>query len=208
MQSPLEERFAHFATKFLDRRTELQAQHQVRTTLGVFRLDFRLVGPDGEPAIGIECDGAAFHHRIQDAWRDAAILGESAVRDIVRIEGKDLHRRPHDVLFLIARLYPTLFSARGLEVLARLASVEARESEGPLPDFVYFAPEIEIDDEAMFDDQQSFEPAGYVDFLHLAIAGRSRHASSGWRFRHASALAEPLVTIAEWVRREEVAIGG
>lgn len=205
MQSPLEARFAHFAVKVLDRETQLVAQHQVRTIGGLFRLDFLLIAPDG-CRLGIECDGADFHHPVRDRWRDAALLGERAARDIVRIEGKDLHRRPWDVLYLIGRLYPAQFSARGLALLEQCASPTIRETSG-LPDYVYYPPEVEIDDEAMFDPEDYPESPYPDDFFHLAIAGRSAHSLQSWRFRYDCLLREPETSLDEWVRREERAGG-
>lgn len=135
-ESPLEERMSDLLIKALDDATTWKTQVNVRTAFGDFRLDALLVAPDGRPRVAIECDGARHHRGSRDEWRDAAILGEGFVDAILRVRGRDLYLRPADVLHALCVRLPMLFSARGRENAARLASQEIRDGLAEYPDTI------------------------------------------------------------------------
>lgn len=127
-ESPLEDSFAWNLAKYLRRDTQLEKQVEISTICGVFRLDFVATSDTGE-RIAFECDGAEFHEVRRDEWRDAMILGSGSIDSIIRLRGSDLTYHMEDVMLLLARWYPLLFSDRSEVTLNRLASDRARRHE-------------------------------------------------------------------------------
>lgn len=126
--SPLEDDFAYHLTKYLEPTIRLVPQFEVKTICGVFRIDFVAEGPMG--LIGFECDGKQFHDDSRDEWRDAMILGSNGVEAIYRLRGTDLYYHIDDILYIVSRWNPELFSQRGLLNLQALVSDAVRtESE-------------------------------------------------------------------------------
>lgn len=117
--SPLEQRFAWFAHKYL-REHDLRSQVPV----GPYRLDF-VFGP-----VAFECDGFRFHssspQQQRDARRDTFILQSGAVTALYRIPGHVLHAWPEACFATFAAWNPEIFSSRGLINLERYAQ-ESRD---------------------------------------------------------------------------------
>src|SRR5205807_9826639 len=63
----------------------------------------------------------------RDEWRDAMILGAGKADTIVRLRGSDLTYHLDDVLLLLARWDPAVFSTRSQQTLFRLASDRAKD---------------------------------------------------------------------------------
>lgn len=127
-ESPLEDEFAWRISKYLNRKTVLAKQIEVETICGAFRIDFVATTQSGI-RVAYECDGEQFHEPRRDEWRDAMILGSGLVDSIIRLRGADLTYHPDDVLLLLARWDPELFSERSHFTLRRLASDCARAYE-------------------------------------------------------------------------------
>lgn len=126
--SPLEDDFAYHLTKYLEPTVFFVPQFEVKTICGTFRIDFVVQSPMG--LIGFECDGKEFHDSSRDEWRDAMILGSNGVNAIYRLRGADLYYHIDDVIYVVSRWNPELFSQRGLLNLESLASDAVRsESE-------------------------------------------------------------------------------
>lgn len=126
--SPIEHDFAYQFVKHLDERVDFQPQYHIDTLCGHFIVDFVAVSADGL-RVGFECDGKAFHDPARDEWRDAMIIGSGALDVIYRLTGKDLTFQLDNVLFLLSRCEPTIFSARGIANLKSLANYELRDFE-------------------------------------------------------------------------------
>lgn len=124
-ESPLEDSFAWGLSKYLHPKTSLEKQIDVATICGTFRLNFVATTNAGR-RIAYECDGAKFHDRQGDEWRDAMILGANAVDAIIRLRGSDLSYNLDDVLWLLAQWDPDVFSDRSQRILYQLASDRVR----------------------------------------------------------------------------------
>lgn len=126
--SPIEHDFLYHFQKYRNPDCTAMAQFDVQTLCGKFVLDFMIHTPAGRK-IGIECDGAEFHDRGRDAWRDAMILGERAADAIYRLRGTDIYHRLDDVLLILSRFEEDLFSPRGCVNLRVLASREVVDAK-------------------------------------------------------------------------------
>ena len=84
--------------------------------------------------IGFECDGKEYHDSSRDDWRDAMILGGGHVDSIFRFRGCDLTYHLEDLLFIVSRYEPNIFSKRGLLNLSNLASSFIRNRDFQLTD--------------------------------------------------------------------------
>lgn len=124
--SPLEEIFAYHVSKYFDSELYFSPQFRVNTICGLFIVDFVAVTHLGR-RIGFECDGKEFHDSSRDEWRDAMILGADGLDVIYRLRGEDLTYRMNDVLYILSRLEPDLFSERGRLNLHMLVSLATRE---------------------------------------------------------------------------------
>lgn len=123
--SPIEDAFAYAITKYLADDVLLEKQVAVSTICGRFVVGFILSSPTIR-RIGIECDGRDFHDAHGDEWRDATILGGKHVESIYRLRGADITYHLDDLLYIICRLEPEIFSNRGLVNLHTLASDDAK----------------------------------------------------------------------------------
>ena len=119
--SPIEDEFALTYTKYINENVDFRAQEIVYTKCGQFRIDF-IVELEDKRKIGIECDGEEFHDKSRDEWRDAAILGDTDVYGMYRINGADIQYHLEDVLYILSIWEPQLFSERGRNILKRIAS--------------------------------------------------------------------------------------
>lgn len=125
--SPIEERFAYHAVKYLDERIKFVPQYEVTTICGRFVVDFVAETESGYK-IGFECDGKEFHDESRDEWRDAMILGADAVHTMYRLKGSDITYHLDDVLFVLSFFEPEIFSERGRINLTSLASESAKRT--------------------------------------------------------------------------------
>ncbi len=216
--SPIEALLEDLLVKYLAPATRKTAQRTVATPFGRFRPDFFLVDAVTRRVLVIECDGRAYHDPVRDQWRDAAMLGCGVVHDLLRIEGKDLKRRPHDVLHLLARLMPTLFAPRALLVLERAATPEARAFRlavggtatlyYPPPARVFTTEGDEPIDDPVHDitpcvhTESGLPPGEFDDFLNFDLRGTSRYANHEWRFRYRVLCKRPDLTLDQLAERE------
>lgn len=124
-ETPLEDELAWHLVKYLHRSVRLRSQVRVPTPCGVFWVDF-VIEHRGR-RIALEC--GALDEDVderQERFRDALIMGSAVFQTLYRFRGKDLFYHMEDVLFLLSRLHPELFTERGRINLERLASFEAR----------------------------------------------------------------------------------
>jgi hypothetical protein len=119
--SPLEEIFSEHCFKHLAPSVSVNKQVEVKSTHGLFRLDFLLSVADRR--IAVECDGKDFHDGLKDELRDAIILGEGCCNTIYHFRGRDLVYYPHDCVWLMSILDRDLFSERGHIHLDHLRSL-------------------------------------------------------------------------------------
>lgn len=213
--------------KYLRRETRRTNQRPIRTAFGHFRADVALTCPLTGRVLVIECDGADYHDYCSDAWRDAAMLGSGFVDDVLRIEGKDLVYRSHDVFLLLMRLFPTLFEDRARQVVEREASEVARAfrfADGA-PIHLRYPPDPVVlqrdsrntleqqrdePDDAPVDDPLDDVPRRrhaatdhhYEDFMFLQLRGTSRYAETDWELRLQALRARRDLSIRELVERE------
>ncbi len=196
LESPIEELMAELLIKILDPACTLVAQHKVRTSFGDYRLDFLLIGQGGSPRVAIECDGAKHHRGFRDAWRDAAILGGGHVDGIIRVRGRDLHRHRDDISYAMCSRVPELFSARGRQNAAHLASPEIVEGIRRLRGHVsawYSTPP----------DENGEVAEGWSDFLSMTTSGVLANFCTEWMERHACLQSDPRLGVDGWAAWEE-----
>ncbi|MCC8116580.1 MAG: hypothetical protein LIP18_05415, partial [Planctomycetes bacterium] len=128
-ESPIEEEMARILEKFLNPEISFESQTEVQTICGLFRMDFVL--SDGKFRVGLECDGREFHkerHHL-DEWRDAAILGDGFVDEIVRIPGKAIFYNPNACAYFLSKWYPRFFTERSLQVLKSMIRKELEDGD-------------------------------------------------------------------------------
>ena len=124
--SPAEERFLHHLAKVLAPDAGYDDHVPVNTLCGPFVIDYLVKVSDRR--VAFEVDGREFHDANRDAWRDAAILASGSVDAMIHIRAADLYRYPYDVLYLISRVEPKLFSERGRSLMDRLAHRGAKRA--------------------------------------------------------------------------------
>ncbi len=142
-ESPLEEFLEEKLLPLLDLKTvSFQRQFKVSTTGGKFRLDYAL--KCNSVYLGLECDGKEFHDTEHDLWRDALIIGDTEITDIIRITGSQIYRNVYCCIYLIMRIYPQLFIRNERKRVSSLAVEELRdwlsgkkERHGDIADFSY-----------------------------------------------------------------------
>lgn len=118
-ESPIETELARVLAKYIDDDAAFYKQVPVNTTHGDFRLDFLVENDAGLYAF--EADGREFHDYSRDMFRDSIILDHTDVTAVFRISGRDVNFLLEEALFVVSRIEPRIFSARGranLEVLA------------------------------------------------------------------------------------------
>jgi hypothetical protein len=130
--SPIEDAFAFNIVKYLEKGVELIPQYEVITSRGKFILDFILKTPNKE-IIAIECDGREYHDFFRDAFRDAFILKENDIDEIIRFTGKYINYYFEACLFFMLKYHPELFSLKGLINIETLA--EMKKVTIPFPDY-------------------------------------------------------------------------
>ena len=168
--SPLEDDFAFNITKYLEPTVSLIPQYEVQTICGTFRIDFVIQGPKG--LTGFECDGKEFHDASRDEWRDAMILGTKAVDAIYRLRGSDVYYRIEDILYIITKWNPELFSHRGLLNLETLSSDEAKAADREIPRSLSII---------TYRDEEGSSFSGSHEPLHLRMERRHLHSPRGQR---------------------------
>lgn len=124
--SPIEDIFARNYVTYAADNLTFTPQVRVNTLCGVFVLDF-LIEDELGYRVGIECDGKNFHDASRDEWRDAMLLGEQHVDVIYRVRGNDIVYYIEDILYMLAKLEPSLFKPHATHNLDVLASVEAQQ---------------------------------------------------------------------------------
>ncbi|QXD16763.1 hypothetical protein GQ464_007445 [Rhodocaloribacter litoris] len=131
-ETPLEDELAWHLVKYLRRPVRLHSQVRVPTPCGVFWVDFVL--EHRGRYLGIEC--GALEEEVderQERYRDALIMGTGAFEVLYRFRGEDLFHHMEDLLYLLAREHPALFTERALINLERLASPAARAAATAAP---------------------------------------------------------------------------
>ncbi|MEW6619874.1 MAG: hypothetical protein AB1422_11160 [bacterium] len=123
-ESPIEDKFAYNLVKYLADDITFEAQVEINTICGRFRLDFVASTANGKK-VAFECDGKDFHEESRDEWRDAMILGGGEMDTIYRFRGSDITYHLEDLLYFVSRCDPELFSHRGFINLERLSSNES-----------------------------------------------------------------------------------
>ncbi|ELA9340197.1 hypothetical protein ACEV8B_22380 [Vibrio parahaemolyticus] len=121
--SPIEDSFAKFASKYFSEEINMEAQVVVYTICGKFRVDFVVTDSKGRKT-AIECDGKDFHDESRDEWRDSMILGSTDIEEIYRISGKEINYRIEDVFYTLSMWSPWLFNERESYNLSRIATQE------------------------------------------------------------------------------------
>ncbi|MBD6981802.1 MULTISPECIES: hypothetical protein [Vibrio] len=129
--SPIEDTFAKFASKYLKQELEMDSQVVVKTICGTFRLDFVVTDGKGRKT-AIECDGKEFHEGSRDEWRDAMILGSTDIEEIYRIRGSEINFSIEDVFYILSIWSPWLFDERQAYNMGCIATEELTKSS-PLP---------------------------------------------------------------------------
>ena len=165
--SPIEQLFAVNAIKYLGESVTLAKQVEAPTPWGTFRMDFVANGKG--PQVAVECDGKEFHEEFRDEFRDALLLGTGAVDTIYHFRGSDLTYHLEDLLYLMSRWDPHLFSERGTINLGKLASEQVKaygESGHTGGTTVVYPPP----------DDYRTRGVTYID-----VDRRSRHISAGTR---------------------------
>ena len=128
--SPIEDIFYREIQKHLAAACTIHRQYECETHSKVYRLDFLVAAKHAR--IGFECNGKEHHVRPSlDRARDREILQAGHASKIYRLTGYDLVYHIHDLLQLIQKSEPQLFSRRGLINIRRLAteSVLRRDEE-------------------------------------------------------------------------------
>lgn len=129
-QSAIEEAFFWDFLKVAEEELVIEREKECDVGYTSYRLDFLIMDRSSGATIGIECDGKAFHSVERDSRRDLAILSTGLVDQIVRIPGRDLWHRMHDVFQMINMQAPWLFSGRGVTNIHTLAAREHLREDG------------------------------------------------------------------------------
>ncbi len=129
-ETPLEDELAWHLVKYLHRGCRLHSQVRVSTPCGIFWVDF-VIECRGR-RIALECGPLDEAPDLQqERYRDALIVGSTAFDVLYRLSGKRLFHHMEDLLYLLARWHPQVFTERALINLNRLASPEARAFDPP-----------------------------------------------------------------------------
>lgn len=75
--------------------------------------------------VGLMCGASEV---LRDRWHDALLMGHGTVDVLYRVQPDDVHNHLHDVLWLVTRWDPSLFSERGRINLHTLSSATAKEA--------------------------------------------------------------------------------
>lgn len=130
-ERPVEDEFAWHLVKYLDPAVALAYQVKSDTPCAPVWIDFII--EQGARRVGIEVEdlprgtrGLSTEPFAASLRRDALVLGSGRLDVLYRVRAEDVLAHLHDVLLLMARIDPALFSERGRINLHTLASVEAR----------------------------------------------------------------------------------
>lgn len=181
--SPIEDCFAKFATKFVNQTMSMTTQVDISTRFGNYRLDFVITAPNGKKT-AIECDGKDFHNESRDEWRDAMILGSSDIHEIYRIKGKEISYRIEDVFYALSVWSPWLFDDRQKYNLQRLASNELRKRTILAEDTILTVNHMDTENEIVQLSQFQLEkrhkniPQGRRQFWQTAFQFAQQHSGS------------------------------
>lgn len=163
--SPIEDVFALNIVKYLNSYVKLIPQYKIETSKGVFRCDFALEISPYETIL-LECDGKKFHDFTKDRFRDAFILLESNIREIIRLSGKNINYYLEACLYFLRCCHPEIFSQRGqtnIDILAKNCGIEDSFKE-PEEKELLWEEGIWIKKHNMYDDE--FEDP-YQDILFI-----------------------------------------
>lgn len=130
-ESPIAEKFEQAILLHLSPDFSIHREFLCPTPWANFRID--IVLKNEEQTTGIECDGKEFHDDFRDETRDSIILGLGLVDTIWRFRGADINFAIHDALFVMSEVEPSVFTARGKEVLSTQACDTVREFEDNSP---------------------------------------------------------------------------
>ncbi len=122
IESAIEEAFVWDFDKVANDKIRMGRQYECDVGFTTYKLDFFFQDDALDFKLGIECDGKEFHTIERDSKRDAAILAAGFVDQIVRLPGKGIWYRIHDLLDMISLVHPWLFSERGLINIRTLAT--------------------------------------------------------------------------------------
>ncbi|ARA94127.1 hypothetical protein AWN76_013840 [Rhodothermaceae bacterium RA] len=143
-ERPLEDTFIWHLIKYLNPVDAVLYQARAVTPCAPCWVDF-VVEQNGRRIAFEIGDLEAGADERQEALRDALVVGSGAVDTLYRLRGADVLEHPHEVLHLIARWEPGLFSHRGHVNLRTLAAPAVRDADpGPDADVVH----VVLDDEA------------------------------------------------------------
>ncbi|MCF6129073.1 hypothetical protein L1S35_05260 [Flavobacterium sp. AS60] len=126
LESPIERFFLEEIVKYLEIGTEIEPQREYKTKIGNFRVDFLI--RKGNIEYVIELDGKAYHNQQNDIWRDSFLLGESKVKTIIRIKGKDVTHNLNECIYFLSQMFPATFSERGKINLSTLLESENKKA--------------------------------------------------------------------------------
>ena len=107
-------------------------QYEVHSTGGTFFLDY-LIETKGHK-YAIECDGKEFHEYFADLYRDAWLLGEKHIDEMIRFTGSDLFRCPSFCMLFLYNAIPGLMTERNAQIIetkARNERWEIQQKEDP-----------------------------------------------------------------------------
>lgn len=161
--SPIEDIFAWYCTKYIRGDLALDTQVEFNTQHGQFRVDFVLA--DGDEKVAVECDGHDFHDAFHDEFRDAILLGEGHLGTIYHFRGCDLTYYPEDCIWLMSFLNSRLFSERCRLQLNHLHKLEIAHNLSGREDYILK------------------DPTSRSSYRFWAFR-RSIHNLPGWNLRH------------------------
>lgn len=124
----LHESFAWHAAKYFSEAVSLRCEVAARAENEEVTLDF--VAQCGARTLAFWCDDDARYDINARLKRDAALLRAGVVDAIYRLRSSDLAAHLEDCFYLLSRRESEFFSERGVLILGRLASNEARCSDG------------------------------------------------------------------------------
>ena len=109
--SPIERLVGEQMEKFVDYDiAKITPQYEIQTSGGFFILDF-LIEVDGIK-YAIECDGKEFHEYFADLYRDAWLLGEKHIDEMIRFRGQDIVSYPNLCMLYLFYSIRNLFYER------------------------------------------------------------------------------------------------
>ena len=140
--SPIERKIGELLGKYVDfTHFDIIPQYEVHSSGGVFFLDYLVKGKKCKYAI--ECDGKDYHEYYADLYRDAWLLGENHINEMIRFTGRDLVRCPSVCMYFLHKTIPGLIKERSVHVI----DTEARNERWNIqqkedPDGEHFYDEI------------------------------------------------------------------